>query len=123
MTSLAHLIGFPVYTLYANSCTMTLIFSLFVPGNFVVVVGVLFLQYLKTMPLQLINRLTTETFHVFISSRKRDHPRCSFLMHNAWFNTSYLLYYHHPFKQDGSIMVAAGDACAYCWDVVCIFLM
>lgn len=25
-------------------------------------------------------------------------------------------------KQDGSLFAAAGDACAYCWDVVCIFL-
>ena len=88
----AHLIDLPVYTVYSNSCTIPWIYpvSIVAAGNFVGVLGVLGLQYLKIMPLQLINRLTTETFHVCTSSNKCDGPRCP-LMHFAWFSISYLL--------------------------------
>ena len=72
-----------------NCCSVVV--SIVAAGNFVGVLGVLGLRYLKIMPLQLINRLTTETFHVFTSSNKCDGPRCLLLIHIAWFSISYLL--------------------------------
>lgn len=87
-----------------------------VAGNFVGVLGGLAHQYLKTMPLQSINRLITESFSYFYTI-----PGSMTVL--MFIDSVYLIYcYHHSSKQDGSIFAAAGDACAYCWDVVCIFL-
>ena len=108
---------------FTNRCTICPIYHIFiVAGNFVGVLGVLALQYLKTMPLQLINRLITEAFSYFPSFRG------SMTLPNVCLScilidSICLVYcYHRSSKQDASIFAAAGDACAYCWDVVCIFL-
>ena len=53
---------------FTNRCTICPIYHIFiVAGNFVGVLGVLALQYLKTMPLQSINRLISEAFSYFPS--------------------------------------------------------
>jgi hypothetical protein len=46
---------------------------------------------------------------------------CSVCSSCIFLNYIYHLICCHRFSgQEGSIFSAAGDACAYCWDVVCI---